>query len=158
MIGRQLVTMEIVSEACCHIYMPQLALLYGRCRSFGIIIMMMITFVGCTAVYQALSHINLFNPDSSPAGLEWFYSFWFIYSQSPSTTWIIIIICHVTDEGSALPKVTHLSETRYWVRVISPQVPPECPCVTLDVSHRVSKVHFFIHATGRLPFWDFCQD
>jgi hypothetical protein len=60
-------------------------------------------------------------------GLELFYSFWFIYSQSPSTTWIIIIICHVTDEGSALPKVTQLSETRYGVRAISPQVTQRVP-------------------------------
>lgn len=75
MIGRQPVTMEIVSEGFCHIYMPQLVLLYGRSHSFGIIIMMMIIFVGCTAIYQALSHINFFNPDSSPAGLELFYAF-----------------------------------------------------------------------------------
>lgn len=31
----------------------------------------------------------------------------------------------------------------------------EGPRVTYDMGHRVSKVHLFIHAIGRLPFWDF---
>lgn len=57
--------MEIVSEACCHKYMPQTVLFYVRSHIFFEIIIM-IKFVWCMAVYKAFSQINSFNPDGNP--------------------------------------------------------------------------------------------
>lgn len=46
MLGRQPVTVEIVSEACWHKYVPQLVLFPGSSHIFGIIVITMIPFVG----------------------------------------------------------------------------------------------------------------
>lgn len=57
--------MEIVSQACCHKYMPQdCFIVWEQPYFFEIIIM--IKFVWCMAVYKALSPINSFNFDSNP--------------------------------------------------------------------------------------------
>jgi hypothetical protein len=93
--------------------------------------------------------------------LELFYSIWFIYSLSLSTTWIIIIICHVSDEKPALPKVTWLLHMdRVWSlgNLQSNCNAASCPWVTLAVGYRPSVVHFFIYKTGMLlPFWNFVR-
>lgn len=75
MLGRQPVTVEIVSEACWHKYVPQLVLFPGSSHIFGIIVITMIPFVGA-GPFTKHSPISTFSILTGvPTGWSYFIHF-----------------------------------------------------------------------------------
>lgn len=157
MLGRQPVTMEIVSEACCHIYMPQLVLLYGR---------------SCIFWNNDNDNDNICGGHCRlPSTLP--YQLTQSWQQSSRVRIILFILIYLFPESfhnmnyyHSLPRhrwgvCTAQGHTalrdKVWSQGDQSSGHAEGPGVTLDMSHRVSRVHFFSHAIGRLPFQDFCQ-